>query len=95
MRYFILAFCDRNMVGISLLLLVINRDVYSQQNDSLAAFKKITDKTGKTTIINYRTDTLVFNAPKLFSFVTNVPSDLLYIAKTPFKKKSLPGHHGL
>jgi hypothetical protein len=91
MRYALLAVCSRNRIGVIVLLLIITNIACSQQEmDSLAVFKKITDREFKTTTIKYNTDTLVFKTPKLFSIVTNVPSDLLYIGKSPFKKKNLP-----
>ena len=91
MKYRRISFYNKNSIGSGLLLIIIAGNAYSQSGyDSLSVFKKITDRSSKTTTIHYKSDTLVFNAPKLFSFVKNVPSDLLYIAKKPFKRKSLP-----
>lgn len=70
---------------------IYNTQVFAQyENDSTLHFRKITDRENKKTTINYGYDTLVFKSPKFFSIIKNVPSDLLYIAKTPFKKENLP-----
>lgn len=60
--------------------------------DSVApVYQKINDRANKITAVFYKGDTFSFPSPKPFGFVKNVPSDLLYIAKSPFQKKNLVG----
>ncbi|MES1226574.1 MAG: phosphatase PAP2 family protein [Bacteroidota bacterium] len=77
-----------------IILLFTERNAFAQQTNNFASlspdFRKISDRTHKTTIIHYGNDTLIFKSPKLLSIVTNVPSDLSYIAKASFAKKNLP-----
>ena len=91
MSYLLFSVCGKYRIGLCVLLMIVTRVAYSQQQaDSLRVFKKITERASKTTTIDYNTDTLIFKQPRLFSIVSNVPSDLLYIGKSPFKKKNLP-----
>jgi hypothetical protein len=77
-----------------LTLLLLSKNTYSQDSSlgvtPTYSFAKISNRVNKTTIIKYNTDSLFFNPPGFFSILKNVPSDLLYIAKSPFKRQSIP-----
>src|SRR5262245_45185869 len=82
------------------MLLVILLGSYShhctaQQIDSAwmqkVPYIKITDRVSKSTTIIYKGDSLNFQSPHLFTFVRHIPSDMWYIAKSPFQKQNLPG----
>lgn len=77
-----------------ILLFVLNCFAVCQgingESDSTLAFQKINDRGNRLTTIKYGGDTLIFQPTPLWQKVKKVPADLLYIAKSPFKKKNLP-----
>ncbi|MBS1575323.1 MAG: phosphatase PAP2 family protein [Bacteroidetes bacterium] len=95
MKFFPVDIKEKGSLFLFLIILIVSQPIFSQplslNSDSVAySYTKFSDRINKTTLIRYKGDSLLFKSPKLFSVIKNVPSDLLYIVKSPFKREAIP-----
>lgn len=77
-----------------LIIFLLSQHILAQpshcNSDSTSSFLKINDRINHTATIKYQGDSLIFKSPRFLSIFKNVPSDLLYVAKSPLRKQSIP-----